>query len=319
MSTGRGLHARNNTETTALFDTLKALSKREAEGFVTCLKAGGSLRPLGSVRAGIGRLDTVADHVHQGRLDHLPGMVRLQPFGILVTVTVLVQAGMNWSKKQVHPDGRGMIDDFRLWGSRPCRRKGGPSTQGEWLTSVAHQVAHAFDHHNASLSEGAPSLLWTGPCLERLVGGGFARIPRVGCVKAKGGCASCFRASPGAPHERGAGGESDPHFFGADAPPGRGKWPTLKATIYPPLRGGRSHHSDPWREGRNAESPAWGCPAQPSLDGHWSSNLVLALASPERGCPARPGTANRSLQACTLCRRPYHRADGVRTTATGSL
>ena len=27
-------------------------------------------------------------------------------------------------------NGRGMIDDFRLWGSRRCRRKGGPFTQG---------------------------------------------------------------------------------------------------------------------------------------------------------------------------------------------
>ena len=27
-------------------------------------------------------------------------------------------------------NGRGMIDDFRLWGSRRCRRKGGPFTKG---------------------------------------------------------------------------------------------------------------------------------------------------------------------------------------------
>ena len=31
-------------------------------------------------------------------------------------------------------NGRGMIDDFRLWGSRRCRRKGGPLTQGGWAT-----------------------------------------------------------------------------------------------------------------------------------------------------------------------------------------
>ena len=42
-------------------------------------------------------------------------------------------------------------------------------------------MAHALDNHNASLSEGAPSLLWSGPCLESLIGGGLARIPRVGC------------------------------------------------------------------------------------------------------------------------------------------
>ena len=44
-----------------------------------------------------------------------------------------------------------------------------------------HEVAHDYDNHNASLSEGAPWLLWSGPCLESLTGGGLARIPRVGC------------------------------------------------------------------------------------------------------------------------------------------
>ena len=42
-------------------------------------------------------------------------------------------------------------------------------------------MAHAYGNCNASLSEGAPSLLWSGPCLESLVGSGLARIPRVGC------------------------------------------------------------------------------------------------------------------------------------------
>ena len=77
---------------------------------------------------------------------------------------------------------------------------------------MAHQVAHAYGNCNASLSEGAPPLLWSGPCLESLVGGGLARILRVGCDKAKRGCASCFRASPGAPQGREEGGESDPSF-----------------------------------------------------------------------------------------------------------
>jgi len=31
---------------------------------------------------------------------------------------------------------------------------GGHLAKGGWLTEVAHQVAHALDHHNASLSEG---------------------------------------------------------------------------------------------------------------------------------------------------------------------
>ena len=38
--------------------------------------------------------------------------------------------------KQATPEdqGLGMINDFRLWGSRRCRRKHGPLTKGEWLT-----------------------------------------------------------------------------------------------------------------------------------------------------------------------------------------
>ena len=50
----------------------------------------------------------------------------------------------------------------------------------------------------------------------------------------------------GGPYGRDEGGESAPPFFGADAPPGEGKWATPRATTYTPVRGGRSHHSDPY-------------------------------------------------------------------------
>ena len=40
----------------------------------------------------------------------------------------------------------------------------------------------------------------------------------------------------GAPHERGAGGESDPHFFGAGAPRGRTKVAAKVAALCPPCR-----------------------------------------------------------------------------------
>ena len=130
-----------------------------------------------------------------------------------------------------------MIDDFSLRGSRRCRRTHAPLTKEEWLIQVAHQVAHAYGNRNATLSEGAPSLLWSGPCLESLVGGGMARIPRVGCDKAKRGCSSCFRASPGAPYGREEGGESDPVFFGAGAPRGRAKGDRGPDTLCLPLFG----------------------------------------------------------------------------------
>ena len=82
-------------------------------------------------------------------------------------------------------NGRERINDFRLRGSRTWRRRGGPFTTRGWPT----EVVHAFNHHNASLSEGEPSLLWSGPCLESLVGRGLARIPRAGCAN-RGGAAS---------------------------------------------------------------------------------------------------------------------------------
>ena len=105
-------------------------------------------------------------------------------------------------------------------------------------------MAHAFDNHNASLSEGAPSLLWWRPCLESLIGGGLARIPRVGCDKAKRGCASRVPASPGAPHGREEGGGSDPRFL----PLVRhrrglsGAYSDARLTL---PTGGRSLHNDP--------------------------------------------------------------------------
>ena len=46
--------------------------------------------------------------------------------------------------------GAGSIDNFRLWGSRPCRRMGGHVTRLGWRT----QVVHDFDNYKSALSEG---------------------------------------------------------------------------------------------------------------------------------------------------------------------
>ena len=43
-----------------------------------------------------------------------------------------------------------MIDDFRLWGSRRCRRINAPLTKAGWLI----QVVHDFDNYKFALSEG---------------------------------------------------------------------------------------------------------------------------------------------------------------------
>ena len=61
----------------------------------------------------------------------------------------------------------------------------------------------------------------------------------------------------GAPYGRGAGGESDPHVLAAGAARGRAKEDRGRDTPCPPCRG-RSHHSDPWREGHRAPFRAHG-------------------------------------------------------------
>ncbi len=117
---------------------------------------------------------------------------------------VVMEEVVQWEQEDPAPNGRERIDDFHLAGSRTWRRRGGPFTPGGWPT----QVAHAFDRHNASLSEGEPSLLWSGPCPESLMGQGLERIPRVGCNH-RGGAAPgasrlARRAAPGGGEVEGA-------------------------------------------------------------------------------------------------------------------
>ena len=59
-----------------------------------------------------------------------------------------------WEQENPASNGREMIDDFRLRGSRRWRRMGGPLTRGGWRTEVAHVVAHDFDNYKSALSEG---------------------------------------------------------------------------------------------------------------------------------------------------------------------
>ena len=59
-----------------------------------------------------------------------------------------------FQQKNPASNGREMIDDFRLRGSRTWRRMGGPLTKGGWRTEVAHVVARPFNNPNAPLSEG---------------------------------------------------------------------------------------------------------------------------------------------------------------------
>ena len=69
---------------------------------------------------------------------------------------------------------------------------------------------------------------------------GWHGFPESSGVKPRAVPTRVSRASHGASWRRtggGDGGESDPHFFGAGAPPGRGRWCTPKSTTSPPLVG----------------------------------------------------------------------------------
>ena len=70
------------------------------------------------------------------------------------SLDVVMERVVQWKQETPALNGRERIADFHLAGSRTWRRRGGPFTKRGWPTEVANQVAHAFDHRNASLSEG---------------------------------------------------------------------------------------------------------------------------------------------------------------------
>ena len=138
------------------------------------------------------------------------------------------------------PNGREMIDDFRLRGSRPWRRINAPLTKTGWRI----QVVHDFDNRNSALSEGAALAVvvqavpgnphWkrvSTDCQRRLRqpwrGGGW-HVPGASWCRTGGG----------------GSGESDPGFFAAGAASGRVSRFTSQFTVNPPLAG-RSLHSAP--------------------------------------------------------------------------
>ena len=57
---------------------------------------------------------------------------------------------VQWEQENPTSNGREMIDDFRLPGSRTWRHMGGPVTKGGRRT----QVVHDFDNYKSALSEG---------------------------------------------------------------------------------------------------------------------------------------------------------------------
>ena len=61
-----------------------------------------------------------------------------------------VKKVLQWKQENPASNDREMIDDFRLRGSRTCRRMGVTLSDGGWR----RQVAHDFDNYKSALSEG---------------------------------------------------------------------------------------------------------------------------------------------------------------------
>ena len=120
------------------------------------------------------------------------------------------------------PKGGGSIDDFRLSGSRRWRRMGEYSTETRLFT----WMVHTLDNRNVSLSEGALLAVVVRGFHETPHQKGdnrdFPRLMQPSQARLSLACPPPARRG-GAPHERGAGGGSDPLFLTADAPRGRGR------------------------------------------------------------------------------------------------
>ena len=65
-------------------------------------------------------------------------------------LSVVMEKLDQWEQENPASNGRGMIDDFRLWGSRRWSRTNAPPKKPRWRTWVARD----FNHPNAFLSEG---------------------------------------------------------------------------------------------------------------------------------------------------------------------
>ena len=65
---------------------------------------------------------------------------------------VVIEKIVQWEQENAASNGRGMIADFRLWGSRRWSRTNAPPQKPRWRTGVARD----FNHPNAFLSESGP-------------------------------------------------------------------------------------------------------------------------------------------------------------------
>ena len=82
------------------------------------------------------------------------------------------------------PKGRGWIDDFRLWGSRPCRRMRDTVTKGGWRIRWRIRWRTLLTTPTLLSQRAESSPLWSRLCPGIRIGSELARIPRILCGKA---------------------------------------------------------------------------------------------------------------------------------------
>ncbi len=169
-------------------------------------------------------------------------------------LNVVMEKIDQWEQENPTSNGREMIDDFRLRGSRTCRGMDAPLRNEGWRTEVAHVVARPLNHPNAPLSEGKalPPVVQVVP--------GNPHWKRVGTDSPSPPGQSAVRrrpcASPPRTPRRGAAQEGEevegatPSFLPLVRHQGGGGG-ARQDSPSPLPGGGRSLHSDPWREGRH--------------------------------------------------------------------
>ncbi len=111
----------------------------------------------------------------------------------------------------------------------------------KWLTHLTNTTPFSQRAKSSSL--------WSRLCPETRIGSGLARILRILFGKAPCGAGlSCPRLARRvvAPHRRGRKWRERPPLFGRWCATGEGKGGQGSGHPLPPLRGGRSHHSDPY-------------------------------------------------------------------------
>ena len=96
---------------------------------------------------------------------------------------VVMEKTVHWEQETPTSNGREMIDDFRLRGSRTWRHMGGHLSKEGWRTEVVHEAAHDFDKHNAPLSEGkALAVVVQAGARESALDKGWCGLPKSAAV-----------------------------------------------------------------------------------------------------------------------------------------